>query len=135
MLCRARSLAQRLPLRAALRSRGAPLFPRQNPRQNPRRLSTSAGFHALRSKLLLGSVLSGGAATGAVLTADRWESMLPEEARALVRIMHLNMTVTAIVMDYAFAFATRSRDTEYDAQLAGALSSACARASWECELS
>lgn len=116
MLCRARSLSQRLPLRAVLRSRGA-LFPRQN----PRRLSSSAGLHPLRSKLLLGSVLSSGAATGAVLTADRWESMLPEEARAVVRIMRLNMTVTAIVLHYAFAFATRNRDTEYDAQLAGTL--------------
>lgn len=116
MLCRARSLAQRLPLRAAVRRRGPPVFPRQN----PRRLSTSAAFRPLRSRVLLGSVLSGGAATGAVLTADRWETMLPEEARALVRIMRLNMTVTAIVLDYALAFATRSRNTEYDAQLAGA---------------
>lgn len=110
MLGRVHSLAQRLPLRTAALQRCA--------LQKARLTSTRAARYSLRSKLLAGAVLSSSAATVALLTADKWESQLPEDARAFVRIMNLNLTVTTIVLDYAYALATRSRNTEYDAQLA-----------------
>lgn len=105
---------RRVPIRAVMHGSGSSSYAQRN----MRRLSTAAQPYSLGRKLLLASVSSSVGVAGLLLTMEKWESKLPEDVRALCRIMNLTIAVTVVVVDYAYAMATRSHDTEYDEQLA-----------------